>query len=243
MRRASFVRRMPLRLCFAVTIAFTVQGALDVSSQTAADGGMSKFIRMRSPAGLEMAVSDAPEGQRPEQSHGTSEEGEDGQEIIHFILPGSPEMEALERLHQTEAEALTPTKGHVMQRRSSGTLSICAVPNPTSWYDTESEFARWLDLTFNAPEWDAIISGVIEGNNLEDSPDALATAGYPMLGRIRSMYEATIYKREEVARLHAECLDLQGKTHNALALEGLQTLIQACDEASNHEMGLYMASD
>jgi hypothetical protein len=165
-----------------------------------------------------------------------------------YILPGSPEMEqSLEREDRDKVDTVYPGVGPVLEGGTSGSLTFYAVPNPTSWYDTQKESAQWLDLVFDGADWDAVFHDVLGVPKVrakgETKDGDLGIHGYPMLSRLDDMYEDVIYKREEVGQLRAECIKVQESTQHPLALKGLQTFIRACDEALRLNMGLYLAGD
>lgn len=56
-------------------------------------------------------------------------------------------------------------------------------------------------------------------------------------------YEDAFYAPEEIDDFRRECLSVQSKTENAMALKGLDKLICGCDEASKDKLGLFMAYD
>jgi hypothetical protein len=152
----------------------------------------------------------------------------------------------------------------ISQQAIVGSLSICAVPNPSSWHDTQSKSARWLNLSFGGAEWEALFHDVlnvprvehelqVEGQNSEEKWKAIeierrlrfqqAIPDYPMLGRIHSLYDDVVYKRDEIKQLRAECIKVRNSTKNPLALKGLRTLTLACNKAMKLKMGLFFASD
>ena len=66
---------------------------------------------------------------------------------------------------------------------------------------------------------------------------------YPLLGRISYFFHDVWYKLEEVAQLRDECLKVKNETVDTVALEGLNGLIVACDEAEKHKLGLFLGAD
>ncbi len=68
-------------------------------------------------------------------------------------------------------------------------------------------------------------------------------SGFPMLGRMWDFYSDAWYEPEEIVQLREECLRAQGETSNPVALEGLDLLLRACDEASAARLGLFLAAD
>jgi len=66
---------------------------------------------------------------------------------------------------------------------------------------------------------------------------------YPLLGRLSYFYHDVWYELEEVAQLRDECIKVQSGTNDKDALEGLNSLIIACDEAERHKLGLFLGAD
>ncbi|HXG64147.1 MAG TPA: hypothetical protein VNO70_03510 [Blastocatellia bacterium] len=172
-------------------------------------------------------------------------------------LPNRPVMLQESQAANSEAMMQSQDIGPV------GSLSICAVPDPKNWQDTQSESAYWLDLTLDGPEWGAIFHDVLripvigskplaESQNAEGQENSRgkymqlfqgAIPEFPLLGRIYDLYEDVAYKHHEIMWLREECLKVQLMTSNPEAKEGLRKLILACDEAMRRNTGLYLASD
>jgi hypothetical protein len=68
-----------------------------------------------------------------------------------------------------------------------------------------------------------------------------AIPDYPLLARMWNQHEDAFYTPDEIDSLRFECLSVQSKATNALALKGLETLIRWCNEASKGNLGLFMA--
>jgi len=154
----------------------------------------------------------------------------------HYLpATDSTTQSALKLMLEEEARTQPPQSETMPHGLAVGSLSICAVTEPTSWHDTQSESARWLDIAFDGSDWEAVFRDMLNTPRIPSE--------YPMLCRIDNLYEDVIYKREEVGHLRDECLRTQAITSNPRALEGLRKLILACDEALNLDMGLYFASD
>lgn len=209
----------------------------------------TKGIESKEPAMKEKKVSNGVGYEKsPDCSSLQSDSINTSEQEELYILPGSREMEEeLERIERDKERAPLPLSGAILQGGTSGVLKIYAVPNPTSWQDTQSESSRWLDLTFDGAEWDAVFYDTFGLPKLDIKAGAeghdLIAHRYPMLSRIDDMYEDVIYKREEIEQLRAECLKVQEIAKSPLAVKGLQTLISACDEALKLSTGLYLASD
>ena len=66
---------------------------------------------------------------------------------------------------------------------------------------------------------------------------------YPMLSRIWDFYNDVWYAPEEIEQLHKECLKVQSNTSNPVALEGLDLMLRACEEASADRLGILLVAD
>lgn len=71
----------------------------------------------------------------------------------------------------------------------------------------------------------------------------LTNKGYEMLGRIWYIFRDSFYKPSEIDILLKECIDVQQKTQNTLALMALENLIYACNEAIRVKSGIWLISD
>ncbi len=70
-----------------------------------------------------------------------------------------------------------------------------------------------------------------------------AIPDYLLLARIYDPYSDVWYSPQEVLPLRGECLSVTARTKNESALQGLNTLIDACDKASQSDLGLLLVSD
>lgn len=71
-----------------------------------------------------------------------------------------------------------------------------------------------------------------------------AIRDYPLLGRYSSIYGDITYTYREVSDLRRECLEVKSlATSNKAALAGLNKLINVCDEALVHHMGILLTFD
>jgi hypothetical protein len=121
----------------------------------------------------------------------------------------------------------------------------------------EKDGDRVLNIDFHGGNWkalffDALGCPIVEwhkGDSYEQFYERArrifgqALPEYPMLSRICDMYEDALYKSEEVGLLLNECMKIQSLTTNTEALEGLQKLILACNEAAKEGKGLGLISD
>lgn len=71
----------------------------------------------------------------------------------------------------------------------------------------------------------------------------LTSKGYEMLGRIWYILRDVYYLPSEIDKLLEECLEIQQKTQNELALSALQNLIFACNKALKVKSGVWLVSD
>lgn len=182
------------------------------------------------------AMDEEQDGAQNELAEALKEAGINPEEPgAHYLLATDPGAQRALKLMLEGTGPQQSEKDTPPQSLTVGSLSICAVADPTSWQDTRGESARWLDITFDGGDWDAVFRDALA------APDS--GSSYTMLRRIEGMYEDVIYKADEVERLREECLRLKAVTSNVRALEGLRKLILACDEALKLSMGLFMASD
>jgi hypothetical protein len=107
---------------------------------------------------------------------------------------------------------------------------------------------HWGSLFFdvlNCPEADPYIPGEDINEHTERFRRKFQRhlSDLPMLGRMWEFYNDAWYAPEEITPLRGECLRVQARTSNPLALEGLGLLIRGCDEASAVGLGLFLAAD
>ena len=67
--------------------------------------------------------------------------------------------------------------------------------------------------------------------------------GFPMLSRIRGPFHDAVFEANEVGALREECLQVQNRTSNPLALEGIRKLLLICDRAQNLKLSIYLVSN
>ena len=70
-----------------------------------------------------------------------------------------------------------------------------------------------------------------------------AIPDYPLLGRAWHYYYGAWYEPDEVEQLRAECQKAQATISNQVALNVLEQLICACNEALRRKSGLMLDSD
>ena len=149
----------------------------------------------------------------------------------------------------------------------SDNLSICVTPDPGSLGAHEHHSSRWLGLTFDSEDKEAIffkalkvfnpaaaVGGRISAEDdlrgkwddlmakFERSVDQ-ATATLPMIRRFREEYEGVAFSPEEVSALREECMKVRSGVDDLRTLSSLEKLIRACDEALIESSGLFFASD
>jgi hypothetical protein len=139
-----------------------------------------------------------------------------------------------------------------------GSLSIYTVRDVKTWRGNVDASNRYTGIDFTGQDWKALFYDVLacprpepymEGEEVNDYDERYrvkfqkSLPEYPMLGRIWDMYVDAKYTKAEVEQLHNECLAIQASTTNTNALEGLEKLIRACDEAIRAKQGLFLASD
>ena len=67
--------------------------------------------------------------------------------------------------------------------------------------------------------------------------------GFPMLSRIRGPFHDAVFEADDVNALRQECLQVQSRTANPLALAGIKTLLLICDRAQNLKLSIYFVSN
>lgn len=181
----------------------------------------------------------------------------------HLLIATDPRAHAALQLIAQAAIKQQPANRDIdPQNVVVGSFSVCVVPNPRNWHDTQSYSAHWLDFTFDGVDWYALFhialgvpefeaDATAEARTVEEGGAASqaqemerfrpAVPEYPMLGRFYSMYEDVAFRREEIEQLREECVRAQSATENPEAWSGLVKLITACDEALKLNMGLFFA--
>jgi hypothetical protein len=140
----------------------------------------------------------------------------------------------------------------------AGNQSLILMLDPGGTWNYATD--RHLGVDFIGPEWGALFYEVLDcpkpdensfvsGESVSAQHERYrlefqqAMPSYPMLSRIWDTYIDVKYKPEEISQLRDECQTVKAGTDNLLALEGLNKLIYACDEALKQGLGLYMACD
>ena len=133
-------------------------------------------------------------------------------------------------------------------------LDFMLMRDETEW---NAETDRHLEGHLSLTSWESLFFKVlgcpdsprVEGESREEfrrrwtKEFREAIPEYPLLGRISYFFHDVWYKLEEVAELRAECLKVKNGTDDTEALEGLNSLIIACDEAEKHKLGLFLGAD
>ncbi|HYX72917.1 MAG TPA: hypothetical protein VE732_09105 [Nitrososphaera sp.] len=149
----------------------------------------------------------------------------------------------------------------------SDSLSIHVSADPNSFDGRAHDKSRWIGLTFDALDKEALFFRALKVFNPAASVggripiadyhrgkwDELmaqfdhsieqATAELPMLRRFKEEYEDAVFSPDEVGFLRDECLHVCSGTQDEQALTSLGKLIQACDEALKEGWGLFFASN
>ena len=133
-------------------------------------------------------------------------------------------------------------------------LDFMLMRDENNW---NAETDRHLEGYLSYTSWESLFfkvlgcpdSAYIEGESHEEfrrrwtQKFREAIPQYPSLGRISYFFHDVCYKLEEVAQLRDECLKVKNETTDTDALEGLNGLIVACDEAEKHKLGLFLGAD
>jgi hypothetical protein len=117
---------------------------------------------------------------------------------------------------------------------------------------------RRLPIFFDGPEWSALFLDVlgynggtpfVPGDDITEWTKRHqvefqeSIPNYPMLARIWDTFIDVEYAPEEIAALKNECLRVKATTSNVKAVEGLNKLIFACDEATKSSLGLLLSGE
>jgi hypothetical protein len=158
-------------------------------------------------------------------------------------------------------------EGYIYVSNFSDSLSICVTPAPNSPSRQEHQSPRWIGLTFDSRDKEALfftalkvfnpaaaVGGQIPAEDFrrgkwdnlmaqfERSVEQV-TANLPMLRRLKEEYEDAEFSPDEISALREECVKVRLGTDDMLALSALEKLIRACDEALKEHTGLFFASD
>lgn len=136
-------------------------------------------------------------------------------------------------------------------------LGIAVTKSPFKKPSDEENFDLAQDVTIE--EWDELFLNVLEVQDITLHKDEsridfldrrerlfqeiLISKGYEMLWRICHFSMDAFYAHSEVEKLLEECLRLQQKTQNVLALSGLKKLIFASNKAHRVKSGIWLVSD
>jgi hypothetical protein len=158
-------------------------------------------------------------------------------------------------------------EGYIYVGNFSDSLAVYVAEDPNSFDGREHDKSRWIGLTFDALDKEALFFRALKVFNPAASVGgripveeyrrgkwedlmaqaerslALATAELPMLRRFKVEYEGAVFSVDEVGDLRDECLKVCSGTQDEQALSSLWKLIQACDEALKEGWGLFFASD
>jgi hypothetical protein len=131
-----------------------------------------------------------------------------------------------------------------------GRLALALVYDFDDWLKNKKDADRYVESFYgnnwqalfydelNCPKWDASSDIKVYQKKIQSHlPE------YPMLSRIVDMYEYYWFEGEEIEQLRKECAELQSKLSKSSALEGLHSIILACDEALASEATLVMLPD
>jgi len=117
--------------------------------------------------------------------------------------------------------------------------------------DLRITYREWLAIYFDALGLEksgyeeAVAKRAFEGNKVptfltefdEEIP------GFSMLSRIRGPFHDAVFEADEVNALRQECLQVQPKTSNSMALEGMRKLLLICDRAQDLGLSVYLISN
>jgi hypothetical protein len=158
-------------------------------------------------------------------------------------------------------------EGYIYVGNFSDSLSLCVVPATSSPGEQEHLSPRWLGLTFDSRDKEALfftalkvfnpaaaVGGRIPAEDFRrgkwddllaqfERSLCLATAELPMLRRLKEEYEDAVFAPDEVSVFREECLKVRSGTDDPQALAALEKLIRACDEALKEGSRLVFYSD
>lgn len=148
------------------------------------------------------------------------------------------------------------SQGTSVPEIESGRQDLILMRQPGGLFDNKTDHT--LGVFLGGPEWSAIFYNELNCQGLEnfvpgDDIDAWterhrlefqrSIPAYPMLGRIWDTYIDVNYQREEVVQLRDECFKVKSGTTNPLAIQGLDKLLDACEQALKLDLGLHLAAD
>ena len=178
------------------------------------------------------------------------------------------ELDISTRRHGMKAD-IDPENADLFDGWGNGSLHIYLARDPERWRGAELQDFLETRLGFNLDDWDALFVNVLHvsmlnaedlqqlhGRNLYVEADERidrfewerdlfrdALPGYPMLGRIWTMYEDFVFRLEELPQLRGECVKLKSETTQPEAVKALRKLIYACDEAAKRGFSLILSGD
>lgn len=136
-------------------------------------------------------------------------------------------------------------------------LGISITNSPLSKPSDKNNFDLNQDIIID--EWDELFLNVLKVPEITPSKqesrinflnrretlfqEILTSKGYKLIGRICHFSQDAFYFNSEVETLLKECIDIQKKTQNSLALSGLNKLILACNKALSVNSGIWLVSD
>lgn len=137
--------------------------------------------------------------------------------------------------------------------KENGSLDICIAKNPAASDWGVGDYYSGMQL--HPDEWEALFLGVFgveeavdyESSSFEEQEEAFQTfvagQGFPMLSRIWHIYQDAYFLADEVDQLHGECVRLEAKTDDPIALKGLDKIKRGCMQAVNALSGVAFVSD
>lgn len=135
----------------------------------------------------------------------------------------------------------------------NGTLHIAITPDFDNWED-----GRGLNVCLSDADLEPISLEIFriatgkpytgEDNIMKfrnDDPQLFASLApeFPMLGRIKYIFEDVFFNAEEVEPLRDECVKLKSITADSAADLGLRKLLYSCDEALKDSFGIDLSCD
>ena len=143
----------------------------------------------------------------------------------------------------------------------NGSLHPTVVRNIDAYWKSapvdEDDADFYVGFGFHETDWVALFFDVLkcpkremlEGEDItafekrEHERFQHCTAGFPLLGRMFTMFRDANYYSDEVGQLREQCLKLQSETSHEGGRRALDKLILACDKALAANMGLILISD
>ncbi len=117
--------------------------------------------------------------------------------------------------------------------------------------DLRLTYQQWLAIYFDALGLDKsgyeeeVAKRASEGNKVPTFLTELdeEIPGFALLSRIRGPFHDAVFEANEVGALREECLQVENRTSNPLALEGIKKLLLICDRAQNLKLSIYLVSN